>query len=64
MKKVLVLNGPNINMLGKRQPEVYGYERFADIEQNCVNVGTDLGLTVTCNSPIMKANKIKDPRGP
>ena len=48
MKKVLVLNGPNINMLGKRQPEVYGYETLADIEQNCVNVGTNLDLTVTC----------------
>ena len=48
MKKVLVLNGPNINMLGKRQPEVYGYETVADIEQNCVNVGADLGLAVTC----------------
>ena len=48
MKKVLVLNGPNINMLGKRQPEVYGYATLADIEQNCVNVGADLGLDVTC----------------
>ena len=48
MKKVLVLNGPNINMLGKRQPEVYGYETLADIEQNCVNVGADLSLDVTC----------------
>ena len=48
MKKVLVLNGPNINMLGKRQPEVYGYETLADIAQNCVNVGADLGLEVTC----------------
>ena len=48
MKKVLVLNGPNINMLGKRQPEVYGYETLGDIEQNCVKVGADLGLAVTC----------------
>ena len=48
MKKVLVLNGPNINMLGKRQPEVYGYETLADLEQNCVKVGADLSLDITC----------------
>ena len=47
-KTVLVLNGPNINMLGKRQPEVYGHETLADIEANCVNIGASLGLSVTC----------------
>ena len=47
-KTVLVLNGPNINMLGKRQPEVYGHETLADIETNCVNIAASLGLSVTC----------------
>lgn len=47
-KTVLVLNGPNINMLGKRQPEVYGHETLADIEANCVNIGASLGLSVNC----------------
>jgi 3-dehydroquinate dehydratase-2 len=47
-KTVLVLNGPNINMLGKRQPEVYGHETFADIEANCMNIGASLGLSVIC----------------
>ena len=47
-KTVLVLNGPNINMLGKRQPEVYGHETLADIEANCVNIGASLGLSVAC----------------
>ena len=47
-KTVLVLNGPNINMLGKRQPEVYGHETLADIEANCVNIGASLGLSVIC----------------
>lgn len=47
-KTVLVLNGPNINMLGKRQPEVYGHETLADIEANCMNIGASLGLSVIC----------------
>ncbi len=46
--KVLILNGPNLNMLGIRQPEIYGAVTLADIEANCESCGQDLGLAVEC----------------
>jgi 3-dehydroquinate dehydratase-2 len=44
---VLVLNGPNLNLLGKRQPEIYGAETLADVEAACHALGTALGIAVT-----------------
>ncbi|MGF1630059.1 MAG: type II 3-dehydroquinate dehydratase [Kiloniellaceae bacterium] len=46
--KVLILNGPNLNMLGSRQPDVYGRETLADIEKSCRRHGKDRGLNVDC----------------
>jgi len=43
---VYVLNGPNLNLLGKRQPEIYGHETMADVERACAAKGDALGLTV------------------
>ena len=46
MAKIVILNGPNLNLLGKRQPEIYGYETLADVEARCRNLAGDLALTV------------------
>jgi len=43
---ILVLNGPNLNLLGTRQPEIYGHESLADIEKACQKRAKALGLSV------------------
>jgi 3-dehydroquinate dehydratase II len=47
-KRVLLLNGPNLNMLGTREPQTYGSQTLADIEAMAKAEGKTLGLTVTC----------------
>jgi len=44
-KKILILNGPNLNMLGKRQPEIYGSETLDDVIAKCDAACADVGLS-------------------
>ena len=48
MKTVLVLNGPNLNLLGTREPAVYGSETLADVERVCQEAAQRLGLDAQC----------------
>ena len=43
---VYVLNGPNLNLLGKRQPHIYGHETLADVERDCRAVAAELKLEI------------------
>ncbi len=45
-KPVYILNGPNLNLLGQRQPEIYGGETLADVVQACTDLAGSLGLTI------------------
>ncbi|SFT69531.1 type II 3-dehydroquinate dehydratase [Sedimentitalea nanhaiensis] len=48
MNRILIMNGPNLNLLGSRQPEVYGATTLAMIEDACRAHGKAIGLAVSC----------------
>ncbi len=48
MSELLLINGPNLNLLGSREPEVYGGKRLPDIEAHCVALADELGHRLTC----------------
>jgi 3-dehydroquinate dehydratase II len=47
-KKILVLHGPNLNLLGSREPDIYGLETLADIDRRLIAQGKAAGANVSC----------------
>ena len=45
--KIAVINGPNLNLLGTREPELYGKTTLADIEKNLEKIGSEIGADLT-----------------
>lgn len=46
--KILVIHGPNLNRLGKREPEIYGKTTLEELNDKLISEGTALGMDVTC----------------
>jgi len=47
-RKILLLNGPNLNLLGTREPEIYGAQTLADVEQAAVAQASAAGAVLSC----------------
>ena len=45
---IFVLNGPNLNLLGTREPETYGHAKLADVAKLCVDTAAQFGMKVDC----------------
>lgn len=45
-KPIYILNGPNLNLLGKREPEVYGHATLSDVEAECAKVAGEFNLSI------------------
>lgn len=48
MNAILILHGPNLNLLGTREPSVYGSLTLEDINARCIALGQELGVEVRC----------------
>lgn len=66
MKKILVLNGPNLNLLGKREPEIYGKKSLDDILDNLKKIAKELNVeldTFQSNAEFQIIDKIHSAMG-
>jgi 3-dehydroquinate dehydratase-2 len=63
---VLVVHGPNLNLLGVREPEIYGYTTLPEIDRQMIELGSELGIAVECfqsNSEGAIIDRIQAARG-
>ena len=49
MARLLVLHGPNLNLLGSREPEIYGHDTLADIDRRLVELASEAGHELSCH---------------
>jgi len=49
MKKIIIINGPNLNLLGNRETNIYGNTTLSEIEQISINKGNELNLKISLN---------------
>ncbi len=57
-KPIFIINGPNLNMLGTREPHIYGATTLAEVEAACAARAKELGLTVSCRQSNSEAEII------
>ena len=60
LTEILILNGPNLNMLGVREQNIYGYETLADIEKLCNERASSLGLMVNFKQSNLEGEIVAD----
>ena len=57
-KTIYILNGPNMNLLGKRQPELYGSQTLNDVEKSCSAIAKEKGLKIDLRQSNSEADLI------
>ncbi len=66
MTSILIINGPNLNLLGTRQPDIYGKTTLSEIEALCLDVAKELGAKASCfqsNQEGLLVDAIHEARG-
>lgn len=58
--QIHIINGPNLNLLGSREPELYGAETLREIEDRLINTGAAQGVKVTCFQSNSEGDLIDD----
>ena len=54
--KIIIINGPNINLLGEREQSQYGSITFEELKENCINKSKELGLLLNLHNQILKVS--------